>query len=578
MPPDVIKIPPNKLHKQAQELDLTGTKIATLIGANGCGKSAVLEAIFKERIKSDLPTICWSSGKNESFSEIFKPHFKKINRKFWGELKHAEKPSMTSFFFDDTWTRVIIFFAVVLKSNGQTFEYLQSHNYCMEQKHLTIKLNVNIAKKYWKLIQTALKKEETDPNHQSIRRSFYHTILERLATNIDASYNFDMNLKSNNYSITADMAKPIFGADKSEIFTFIAIANHFGLIKDKIDLQFWGKNGIELNDLSDGEYQLLATYAVLDLFDAPDTLFLFDEIDAHLHFESIKKTWDILKIVKGHIITTTHTADSIIQNDLTSLKIVDGGKINSIFEASAIKRLQSLTPLHVYQKKLIAQNEYIVLIDDEIDWDIFKYLCDRKEIAGREKLNKVYCVKCNSGYESYSKTFGDRKLEWIDAFSEIPSNEINTKYAFLICDRDELPLPTLQEKMTIKHKNESYLEFEKSANPKGKVFLLSWRRRTIENYLISATMLKAFDLANKTTYFNDINQKLLQECQLTINVPMDCESIQVAKVKDIINKLYSDTDIDVCRSNLEKIISTIPPIEISNDIDEMCSFITGKMK
>jgi hypothetical protein len=46
---------------------------------------------------------------------------------------------------------------------------------------------------------------------------------------------------------------------------------------------------LEFEQLSDGEYQLLSIYALIDLFDSENTIFLFDEIDSHLHFNNINK-------------------------------------------------------------------------------------------------------------------------------------------------------------------------------------------------------------------------------------------------------------------------------------------------
>ena len=39
------------------------------------------------------------------------------------------------------------------------------------------------------------------------------------------------------------------------------------------------KNDLEFQQLSDGEYQLLSIYALIDLFDEVDTVFLLDEVD-----------------------------------------------------------------------------------------------------------------------------------------------------------------------------------------------------------------------------------------------------------------------------------------------------------
>ncbi|NMV42278.1 AAA family ATPase, partial [Vibrio parahaemolyticus] len=83
-----------------------------------------------------------------------------------------------------------------------------------------------------------------------------------------------------------DLDEVDFGDDPSISFLTQAVNGNF-INKRSFKLKLLGN--IELDDLSDGEYQLLFLYALIDLFDAPNTLFLFDEADSHLHYKNVEK-------------------------------------------------------------------------------------------------------------------------------------------------------------------------------------------------------------------------------------------------------------------------------------------------
>ncbi len=57
-----LTLQPNKLH-QAEQVVSVNNNILTLIGENGCGKSAILESVFEQYLENnDVNLICFSSG------------------------------------------------------------------------------------------------------------------------------------------------------------------------------------------------------------------------------------------------------------------------------------------------------------------------------------------------------------------------------------------------------------------------------------------------------------------------------------------------------------------------------------
>ena len=116
--------------------------------------------------------------------------------------------------------------------------------------------------------------------------------------------------------------------DPEVAFFTQAADNNYFIDKSRCKLVF--NSNIELDQLSDGEYQLLFLYALIDLFDSDSTLFLFDEADSHLHYKNVEKLWALLHGIKGHAITTTHLLDSISakENRIEHLKVVEKGRIS----------------------------------------------------------------------------------------------------------------------------------------------------------------------------------------------------------------------------------------------------------
>jgi len=119
----------------------------------------------------------------------------------------------------------------------------------------------------------------------------------------------------------------------------------------------------------------LVVYAILDLFDSDNTLFLFDEIDSHLHFLNINKLWSCLSKTKGNVIVTTHIPDSIVSNSFPSIKLVKDGIVDDLYKANAIvNRLNTLSHADFYAKKYASRLTNIILVEDETDWFIFSEL------------------------------------------------------------------------------------------------------------------------------------------------------------------------------------------------------------
>ncbi|MDN6316885.1 MAG: ATP-binding protein [Lactococcus lactis] len=571
----------SKLVDTEQSLDLSNG-LVTFIGQNGCGKSSILEAIFKKYIEDEgLKVICFSSGQNELFSSLFNQH-KKINRRY---LKENEESAINSFYFDSSWVRMLIFWSTIFKPNGFVREYLKSKNY-IETDTLnddissTLYFRFRIRKNYVDKIKREIEEEEkTQQNEEGyefqenqLRKTFFHETIEKIISEFDIDFDFlnKTNLFKRRLKFDAQKAYQIFThKDINKIFTFWALAtNGWTANTDLSECVLKFKNNLEFSSLSDGEYQLLSAYAILDLFDTEKTIFLLDEIDSHLYFEDIEKLWNTLKTASGKIITTTHISDSILQNEIGSIKLIENGLIESELTIKELsKRLSNIVGKETYEYNVASRIKKIVLIDDLADWVIFKKLAYKLlgEVTDTT-FQQIIPIKRSSSFKTADETFGKGKLRFVEDFKHnAPGNSI-TEDIFLICDKDDFPLNQVNEDLKVRiHKDYKEVESFDIGQNTIKTHLLSWKRREIENYLLSTTMLTNY---NRLEELHDT----VPLVTLSINNTMDTYGdIRDLDSKPILHPLYKSAGFD--ETKLDEIIEKIPVSEISEDIELMYNYL-----
>jgi Fe-S cluster assembly ATPase SufC len=578
MPLEIL-IERNKVHPEPQTLTFPDSRIATFIGPNGCGKSAILEEVFKERVKSGQKVVCFTSGQNETFTWASSGLLDKVNNNIW--KGSDDKIEMVQcFHFSLEWVRMLIFLAASLKKEGRVYNFLESNGYSFfkDGGFITLEVSVHVNSFYSKKIMEAIDQESLNPTQSSLRKSFFHDILTRLIeATLDNDYDFYEPLKKQTVEIHSHQCREIFRDNIDEIFTFLSLATSKGDTVDLKDSILSLKNyELELSFLSDGEFQLLTIYAILDLFDSEDTVFILDEIDSHLHYSNLKTVWDALRSTQGNILTSTHSLDSIILNDYGNIRVVDKGEIMPASLQVILNRLQSLGKCEYQLMRVAAKSEYIVLVENYTDWFVFTELAKKKVLSfNSEIFNKVQYIPCPSGYDSVSQDFGKEKKDWVDTFCRVHEETFSTRKIFLICDRDELPINSVhnQTLMVARSKDEQRLLRQRNT-----VFHLSWKRREIENYLLSPTLL-----ANHGN-LDAINELLPPAFQLNPGESNDTDNIRILNIKTHMQSLYVDAQDDtpeedkgVNYTRLQSIIDEIPPEEISEDIVTMYNFITSKI-
>lgn len=596
-----LNLAPNLLHRQVQTLTID--KVATLIGENGSGKSSILQSVFEQRLAGrdheNLKVVCFSSGQNENYSEKFSVYLKR-------ERQAGRGLNLDCFYFDKSWSKLLIFLATAIKRNGKVRSFLVEQGYVNESQpdkddlSTTFKCAFKVDKNYIARVQDALKREERGES-DTLRATPYFRSLESFITNlISREYEFEEPLRKRTVDLTANgLIRVSFdyprqlqaGDDEAEagepnaqamsvnwdpevaFFTQAADNNYF---IDKPRCQLIFNNNIELDQLSDGEYQLLFLYALIDLFDTENTLFLFDEADSHLHYKNVEKLWALLHSIKGNAITTTHLLDSISakENRIEHLKVVEKGRISEDNKIKQlINRLSVLSRAKSVEFEVCGKLPNIALLDDYNDWIIFTKLAAR---AGLDinQLAAVHAMKKSSSYATANETFAKGKIDWLHGLSKIESPLITTQI-FMICDRDEAALDW-NAANGVQVNGQVYRELLSAIRwPQGMrvtPYLLAWKRREIKNYLLSYTVLAHHNLLGQ------INNGDIAQCNhLQPSNPGDNDDIRRLSVKDIINPLINTDGEGLDPVKLQAYIDLIPPAEISEDITNMYNFIIGKL-
>jgi AAA15 family ATPase/GTPase len=589
-----LTLAPNPLHNHPQVL--TFEKIATLIGGNGSGKSCILQSIFDTKLNKtglgDLKVICFSSGQNESFSSRFSDFLTR-------ERRAGETLSLECFYYDKSWAKLLIFLATSMHSNGKVREFLRTNNYLdetvisndrREDVSTRLSLHFKVDKRYAERVQRALNDEESGEVN-TLRATPYFRSLESFVTKlVDREYDFEAALRKRQIELSANALfsvsfteaqgtyeneedEPVLLRDDPTVSFFTQAADNDYFI-DKTTLKLKLKDDLELDQLSDGEYQMLFLYSLLDLFDDENALFLLDEIDSHLHYKNIEYLWSILKRIKGNVITTTHLLDSITANDFRAIKVVEKGQIRDDDKLKQlIARLSILSRATSVEYEVCAKINHMALLDDYNDWDIFLRLAVRKGLD-ISCIESVYAFKKSSSYANENESFGQTKIKWVSNLSKVEC-DLATTQIFLICDRDEATLD-IDPATGVKVRGAQYRDQINAIHwPQGvnaSVHLLVWKRREIKNYLLSYTALSQH---NKLDRING-DGELGPAFHLALNDPADNDGIRRLSVKDTINPLINGAD-GLCPEKLQIYIDLIPPEEISEDIENMYNFIVSKL-
>lgn len=615
----------NYLHEGSQTLSLG--KVTTLIGENGSGKSSILQDIFKQKTLGkeykNNKFVCFSSGQNENFSNDFLPYLNKTK-------SEENNLQLSCFYFDKTWARLLIFLATTLKKTGKVRKFLINSGYVTEKDDVdistTLKISFRLDNQYVKKVQDALHKEARG-DINSLRQTAFHRTLESfIDVCIQDGYDFEETIKKSLFDINqTNLLNVSFDTERfepgevqtgfdPEVGFFIRASQDSTNFLDRETSSLTFENNLELGKLSDGEYQILFLYALIDLFDDGDTVFILDEADSHLHYKNVERFWDVLSNIKGKSLSTTHLLDSIYCVGVDNIRILNKGKIHLPSESGElIDRLSQLSNIKKSEFKALTYHKKIVLIDDLNDWYIFKELYKQSRSAYGfpdqyydQLFDSVAVIKVNSGWNTHNCKFAESKIRWVENFLKFCEGmDIKTESIYLLCDRDNLPLDGIGT-------DESPLIVQGvkvNGGKKIKTSVLAWRRREIKHYLLSKSALgdcvavlnnhqlpQSAYLVEKENgdylldnrngayqFITEVKSMSHESTNSDIEVPIYnnyLASLPSCFVKSLLSPFIEEIEEEPFgfnRVKLTEFIANMKPEEISEDITNMYNFIIGKL-
>jgi ABC-type transport system involved in cytochrome c biogenesis ATPase subunit len=588
-----VPLKANVLFPEPQILEFE--KITTFIGGNGSGKSTILKLIFDEKLNGlayqNYKIVCFSSGQNENYSSSFSSYLT-------SERSKKNALSLDCFYYDKLWAKLLIFLATTSKSNGLVRTFLKQHNYVLENKFdgdgtTTLFVDVKVDQGYVNRVKQAREDEVNGETDLIINRAYHLTLTNFINALIDKNYDFNKPLEQRSIELSQFVLTQVSFEDDEDtvfdskvMFFTQAADNDYFFVKESFDLTFKsGDRDLRLEDMSDGEYQLLFIYSLFDLFDTDRTLFLLDEADSHLHYKNIDRLWDVFDHAKGGVITTTHLIDSIAKSGIDRLKIIENGQAKSGKELKNLSmHLRDLTAIKKLEFQALTLFSNIVMMDGDSDWVLFKLLVIRKlansiqeKQSIENKFNSFIAITCSSSWEKIHEKFGFKKIQWLESFADyIYGHPHEVRNIFLICDKDELPLNnigTAKCELLLQGK----IDGGKEKSDSFSRHLLSWKRREIKHYLLSYTAM-SHDVDNIECKLNLGPQSKLRPGDSGDRTTNGEDNRQLADVssktvKEIVDPYINIDGVGFSVEKARDYIARIPREEISDDIENMYNYL-----
>ncbi|MBK7960661.1 MAG: ATP-binding protein [Bdellovibrionales bacterium] len=345
-------------------------------------------------------------------------------------------------------------------------------------------------------------------------------------------------------------------------------------------------------DLSDGEYQLLMTYAIIDLFDDPSTVLLLDEMDSHVHQRMIPSLWSRASQAKGCFLTTTHNPTSLKYCDSTRIMALKSGQIVSgrdyVAELSNIFDNQETTSRVLALGFRNVPN--LVVIDDYQDWLMFLTLAKRKlgerfdqrleEQIVTHKITSDQITTVTSENSKYRfatdvMTYFKKELSPQDQQSKLLKNVV------VIFDRDTRDLRGSYT-TTLNLITEDELNTERTRPYGFKTYGISWHRREIENYLLVPSLLTWLLGTESVGQIGTTGVNLTVDQLLQAFAGGNEETIATVDCKRFIQKRICNLDANqnlagFSVTKTKELVDSYPPEEISPYIENLHRFLVGKL-
>lgn len=589
--------------------------LSVFVGGNGSGKSSLLEAIFLRDITTprDGLTVAFTSGPNENFSELYAT----LQRQKKRQLELLKTLDLKVFLFDLTWAPLLVALAAFINRDEETpsltTKFLRDRKYRL----VDLKLKVRLPKNFLSKIQI----------DEELLTSAFVLVIEKITgselVEIEQGKTLDIALSE---SVTgtvltnedrplsgelfsaflelveaitplmrrnpgAGTASPRVKAVRRLIAAFeIGSLNNSIFNLSKVDLKLRNENGREfsLRHLSDGEYQLLMTLAILDIFDENDSILIMDEMDSHVHQRLVPELWQTFAASESAVFTTTHNPTSLKYCDLSRVKALRSGQLTS--GADMTEELSAIFDCDETANRVLAlgfrNKPNLVILDGYKDWIIFITLMKKKLGADFDPRFEsditVYKVSSsqNGRYtgDNAKAVFATELMRHFQReLTDAQQRAKNLKKIILVNDRDTSDFSNrygIAPDFRVITENPE-LRIDQNGPHRVNTSHVFWHRREIENYLLVPEVLQG--LAD-TTPVGQIGTTATVATVAGIKAALenhDEETLAMVDCKKFITPLISNldhslgADLGFSQVKLVDLVATINPDNISNYLVKM---------
>lgn len=597
--------------------------LSVFVGGNGSGKSSLLEAIFLRDIVTprDGLTVAFTSGPNENFSELYL----NLKRRKKKELELLKSLDLKVFLFDLSWAPLLVALASFINRDEETSSL--TTKFLKDRRYRLIDLNLKV-----RLPKNFLSKIQVDPE---LLTSAFVLVIEKLSGSelleIDQGKTLHIALSAtvtgtvltnNERPLSGELfsaflelvesitpllrrnpgtgsASPRIKAVRRLIAAFeIGSLNNSIFDLSKVDLTVRNESGKEfsLRHLSDGEYQLLMTLAILDIFDESESILIMDEMDSHVHQRLVPELWQTFSSSESAVFTTTHNPTSLKYCDLSRVRALRSGQLAS--GAEMTEELSAIFDCDETANRVLAlgfrNKSNLIILDGYKDWIIFITLMKRKLGANFDPRFEtdvtVYKVSSsqNSGYsaDNAKATFATELMRhYKKELTNTQQREKRLKKIILINDRDTIDFAarygTAADFRIIRENPEMRIDRN------GPHFIntqhVFWHRREIENYLLVPEVIQGLpettpvgSLGTTSMVANVANIRMaLERGEEEIIATVDCKSFITPLISNLDHELGAD--VGFSQSKLASLVATINPENISDYLVKMYELLRHEL-
>jgi len=334
--------------------------LMVICGSNGCGKSALLNAIMAAKEHAapyggfQMDPRCVSSN-SELARVTLGIRFSDVEQDWYREKYNQECPSSDEIILEiqkggrasvpkrsQVVRNLLSWYSREYKESPGFFDYIDAHRIAVKKDLST-----------WN--SSSLSDQQSKQSLGAVGTQKFNLIKEYLASLVMRDAQEILRAKRNGKDCNPDSLKDI----KTFFDSFFKPMRFKDVQIDCSPFKFiveTPKGYIDIDDLSSGEKEVLNTYIHFHQINPENAVILFDEVDAHLHPDLGRRYLSLFKNMaeRNQIILTTHSPEIMVAAGADSLFVIN--KMQSEAGENQLSRVTDSDELHSALSEIMGSN------------------------------------------------------------------------------------------------------------------------------------------------------------------------------------------------------------------------------